>query len=319
MSKALRILSQPGRILRLAGTLLALALMVYLLGQQGWMEILDAIRQISPWRFILAFALMIISRLAVTARWHMLLRSAGMQVSYAETLRLTFAGLFASNFLPTTIGGDVIRLVGSVQHKHSPIISAASLIVDRLVGMLGMAMLLPFSFPAISTGLAQPTSILSLVASAAVPSKNWRQKLLKRARHGLEQLYTALKLWLNRPRALLISLAFSWVHMTCLFMLIQILLAGMGENMSFWLIGGLYSLVYFITLLPFSINGYGLQEFSMTMIFTNLGRAPIGAGLIIALLFRTLMMIASLPGVLSLPDILSAVREAPTQSRSIDE
>jgi uncharacterized membrane protein YbhN (UPF0104 family) len=315
MSKAVyRHLSQPSRLVRLVGTLLALALMVYLLGQQGWGEILAAIRQISPWRFALAFALMIISRLAVAARWHTLLRSADVQVTFTETLRLTFAGLFASNFLPTTVGGDVIRLVGSIQHKHNPVVSAASLVVDRLVGMLGMSMLLPFSFPAISSELSKPASaFLPFLAQTVLPKQGWTQKALSRARAGLEQLYTALKLWLSQPRALLVALAFTWVHMICLFTLIQILLAGMGESLSFWLIGGLYSLVYFITLLPFSINGYGLQEFSMTMIFTNLGRAPMGAGLIIALLFRTLMMTASLPGVLSLPDILSATRDAPTQ------
>lgn len=79
--------------------------------------------------------------------------------------------------------------------------------------------------------------------------------------------------------------------------------------MPLWLIGGLYSLVYFVTLLPVSINGYGVQEFSMTLIFSNLGRASVGSGLIVALLFRTLMMTASLPGAAFIPDILSTARE----------
>ena len=76
--------------------------------------------------------------------------------------------------------------------------------------------------------------------------------------------------------------------------------------MPLWLIGGLYSLVYFVTLIPISVNGYGLQEISMTIIFSNLGNATVSNGLTVALLFRTLMLLASLPGVLFLPDILSA-------------
>jgi uncharacterized membrane protein YbhN (UPF0104 family) len=119
----------------------------------------------------------------------------------------------------------------------------------------------------------------------------------------------ALGLWLHRPGALLLSLAFTGVHMLCLFSLIDLLLEGMGQTMPVELIGGLYSLVYFVTLLPISFNGYGVQEISMTLIFSNLGRAPQGVGLTIALLFRTLMMLASLPGALALPDILSAARE----------
>jgi hypothetical protein len=82
----------------------------------------------------------------------------------------------------------------------------------------------------------------------------------------------------------------------------------MGEGMPFWRIGGLYCLVYFVTLLPISVNGYGVQEISMTLIFSNLGHAPQDVGLTIALLFRTIMMAASLPGVLFLPDILAAAR-----------
>jgi hypothetical protein len=199
--------------------------------------------------------------------------------------------------LPTTVGGDVVRLVGSIQQKHNPVISAASLVADRLIGMLGMVMILPFSFPTLSNGIFKPSSGLPASAPfgasmAVLPKHNWGQKITHKAREGFDQLYTALKLWLSQPRALLVSLAFSWVHMICLFSLMQVLLAGMGEHLSFRLIGGLYSLVYFITLLPISINGYGVQEISMTMIFTNLGRAPVGVG--------------------TLPDILAAAKEGPT-------
>jgi hypothetical protein len=68
--------------------------------------------------------------------------------------------------------------------------------------------------------------------------------------------------------------------------------------------------VYFVTLIPISVNGYGLQEISMTLIFSNFGKASMSDGLTIAILFRTLMLLASLPGALSLPDILSTADRA---------
>lgn len=86
--------------IRLFGTLLAIVLLVYLLSQQGWEEIKAAIQQIPLWRFFAAMGLMIISRFAVAGRWHVLLRSADQKVSPWDTLRVTFAGLFATNFLP---------------------------------------------------------------------------------------------------------------------------------------------------------------------------------------------------------------------------
>ncbi len=71
------------------------------------------------------------------------------KISFRQSLRITFAGLFASNFLPTTIGGDVVRLAGAIQYELDAATSTASLVVDRLVGMAGMAMMVPFSLPSL--------------------------------------------------------------------------------------------------------------------------------------------------------------------------
>lgn len=293
-----------GGKLRLLGTLAALALLAVLLFEQGWGEILAALRQIAWWRMALALLLMIVSRLAVTARWHSLLRSGGLPVTARQTLRVNFAGLFASNFLPTTIGGDLVRMAGALQLGWDGPVSMASLIADRLVGMAGMALMVPFGLPALwSYAASAPASSL---AAPLLP------RLLQKARDVLRRLTQALALWLRQPRALFVALLWSAVHMVCLFTIIDLLLGGVGESMSFWTIGGLYSLVYFVTLIPISINGYGLQELSMTLIFSNLGHAPMNHGLTAALLFRTLMMLASLPGALSVPGILASTRRRET-------
>ena len=47
-------------------------------------------------------------------------------------------------FLPSTIGGDVVRYLGGIQLDNQKIKCAGSLIMDRLVGMFGMALVLPF-------------------------------------------------------------------------------------------------------------------------------------------------------------------------------
>lgn len=302
------------RWLRFVGSGLAAVLLIYLLRQQGWAEIAAAIRQIEPWRLLLALTLMLISRLAVSARWYVLLHSSHTRVTFPRVLRITFAGLFASNFLPTTIGGDLVRMAGALQMKFDPAISAASLIVDRVIGMIGMAMAVPFSLPVLASGGLKGAGFASpMWALSASPLRRGFEKIYQSVVHGLHRIYSAFKLWLRQPLVLALSLAFSWVHMLCLFAIIYLLLGGVGEEMPLWLIGGLYSLVYFVTLLPVSINGYGVQEFSMTLIFSNLGRASVGSGLIVALLFRTLMMTASLPGAVFIPDILSAARKTPAK------
>ena len=77
-----------------------------------------------------------------------------------------------------------------------------------------------------------------------------------------------------------------------------------GSQVPFLLIGGLYSVGYFITLIPISINGYGLQEISMTILFVKVAGVSTSHAVIMALVIRFMMMAASLPGSLFLPKII---------------
>jgi hypothetical protein len=292
--------SRRALALRAAGTLLTLGLLFYLLGRQGWREILDALGQIPVWRFELALLLTLASRLAVTARWHTLLAGVEAGVTPGQSARITFAGLFASNFLPTTIGGDVMRLAGAIHLKVDPALAAASLVVDRLVGMAGMASATPFAIPALGAIKA-----LLLPAAGVSAGGGLIQRAVALVKRLWGSLLAALQLWLKRPRSLLIALGFTWLHQLCLFGSIWLLLDGMGEPMPFLLIAGLWSLVYFITLAPISINGYGVQELSMALLYTGAGGVSDHAGLTAALLVRTLAMAASLPGALYLPGMMS--------------
>lgn len=299
--------SRRALLIRSAGTTLALALLIYLLSQQGWEEILAALRQISVSHLLFTLGLMILSRLAVVERWHILLVSSGLDISYWQTLRITFAGLFASNFLPTTIGGDVVRLAGAVQQRLDGAIAAASLIVDRLVGLAGMLLAVPFGIPGLiqadlfhnlPTGY-QPAHMFVLMMWGPI------QKILDIGK----RLLSAAGMWLRQPRSLLISLIYTWINMLCLFGILDLILADLGKPVSFWLVGGLYALVYLFTLIPISINGYGLQEVSMTFLFNQVAGVPMSSALTAALLFRTLMIATSLPGAVFIPGMLTRKTE----------
>jgi len=295
------------KIIRVAGTLIAISLLLYLFFKQGWGEILAGIRLIPTWILITTLGLTLISRLAVTARWHVLLVSAGLPISARDSLRITFAGLFATNILPTTIGGDVIRLAGAIRLKFDAAVCAASLVVDRLVGMAGMAMVLPFCLPALPeiTGAARQPAFQRLFLLTTTSHNLW-DAMVDKSRSSIQKIRQAVDLWRKNPRSLVISLAWSWIHMLSVFSILWLLFYGLGESISFWLVGGLYSLVYFFTLIPISINGYGLQEISMTFVFYQMGGISLSSSLTVALLFRTLMIIGSLPGAFFIPGMLTS-------------
>jgi uncharacterized membrane protein YbhN (UPF0104 family) len=292
--------------------------MVYLLSQQGWQEISEAIRGIQLSRFLTALLLMFASRFFVLSRWHVLLKSANVDISLAQSARITFAGLFSNNFLPSTVGGDLARLGGALQLGFDGAISAASLVADRIIGVVGMFLVLPIGLQKLflADGVIPSSNSAFLIM---VTSENWLGKMWNRGKKIARRILSALKLWLKEPKSLATSLVFTLLHMTSLFSAINILLAGMGEELPFFQVAGLWSLVYVITLLPFTINALGLQEISISYAFTQLGGVGAANSLVLALLVRTLFLITSLPGALFLSDILPGIAKARPMMKRFDD
>ncbi len=285
------------RLLQLAGTLLAVVLLFFILKDEGWDEILAAMRTVSLADLLLVAAFFGVSRVAIVARWHVLLVSADVKVRFRDTAALTFTGLFASNFLPTTIGGDVVRLAGAMQMGLDRAVCLASLAADRLIGMFGMSMAAPL-------GLAYSWSTLFGSSSAAAITL---PAFLRRPLDFAKRTMGAFSIWLKKPVSLLLALVFTWVHMLCLFAGIYVFVRDLSAPVSFWMIAGLWSLTYFVTLIPISINGYGVQELSFTFLMSNVAGLSAAASLTIAILVRAYFLIFSLPGAALIPSTLAAM------------
>jgi uncharacterized membrane protein YbhN (UPF0104 family) len=283
-------------LLRIIGTILAVVLIFVLMREEGWDDVVRALREISLAHLALAVLLVLVSRFFVAARWYILLRSGRVSISAGQVLALTFTGLFSNNFLPTTIGGDVVRLAGAMRLGFDRAVCLASIAADRLIGMLGMAFAVPFGLvPAlqgIGGGGLQSVTVAALFQRGVA--------------FGRKTLQT-FSIWLGQPMALLGSLGCTWGHMVCTFATMYILISDLGPPVSFWLIAGLWSLSYFVTLLPISINGYGVQEFSLTFLFSTVAGLTTATSLTVALVIRALYVAVSLVGAIYMPGILAAV------------
>jgi glycosyltransferase 2 family protein len=282
-------------IARSLGSFLAVILLALLLKEESGEEIISAVKRISIWYFLAGMLAMLISRLFVVSRWHVLLRSAGIDISFWRTAMLTFTGLFGNNFLPTTIGGDVVRLAGAMQLGYDRAICLASMVADRLIGMAGMLVTLPFGLiPVLSLGKAglQTFSIGTLFQDGL---------------DFVKRTFGTFAIWFKRPLALGVSFISTFGNMAFIFLAVFLLVTGMGRHVSYWLIAGLWSLTYFVTLVPISVNGYGVQELSLTFLLSALGGLTHSESLTIAVLIRVLFIITSLPGAFFLPSILAAM------------
>ena len=284
-------------IARVLGSILALALVIVLLEEEGDGQLFSALRRVSSGYFLAAVAALFISRLFAASRWHVLLKSAGVKISFLRSIMLTFTGNFSSNFLPTTIGGDVVRLTGAMQLGYDRAICIASLVADRLIGLAGMSMALPLGLtPVFTLGNGVPQSI-------AVSA------LVQKGVDFTKRTFESFSIWLKKPLALSGSLLATFGNMAFIYLAVYLLLLGIDHQVSYWLVAGLYTLTYFVTLVPISINGLGVQELSMTFLLIQLGGLSSSESATIALLTRVLFIVTSLPGAFFLPSILAAMNE----------
>jgi len=285
------------RLIQLVGTILAIVLLGLLLRQDGWGEILAATRKIQLIDLFWGLLLFLISRLATIGRWHVLLKSGGVDIHFKDSASLSFTGLFASNFLPTTIGGDVLRLAGAMKMGFDRAVCLASIAADRLIGMVGMIMVAPL-------GLVYSWSVLQ-----SNPLNLSALACLQKPFAFVQRTFSVFSIWLKKPGSLLLSLGFTWLHMICWFGAIYLFLDDLGNHVSFWMIAGLWSLTYFISLIPISISGYGLQELSFTFLFSHVAGVTPAISLTVSVLVRAFQIIASLPGALFMPSAMAAMTE----------
>jgi hypothetical protein len=283
-------------------TVFAILLVLYLLSREDWDEITRNIRGLLGWPLFFSVLFLLASRLFVSLRWHQLLSSGGNAVPFTETIKLTFAGLFANNFLPSTVGGDVVRLAGGIKLGLGGSFTTATLIADRVLGTIGMFFFAPLGaiqiLPALSTGGLASASVFS----GKMASKIWSSMIDIWGR-----VRAALSLWIRKPGVLIRAELLNIFHLCCVFAAVWMLLRSADESISYWLVAGLWSFVYFITLIPITVNGLGLQEVSITFVLVQWGGIEDAHALVVALVFRLLFMLVSLPGALFIgefvPDI----------------
>ena len=288
-------------VIRVLGSILALALLIVLLEEEGDGKLFSALRRVSIGYFLAAVVALSISRLFAAGRWHILLKSAGVEIPFLRSIMLTFTGNFSSNFLPTTIGGDVARLAGAMQLGYDRAVCVASLVADRLIGLAGMSLALPLGLiPVLSLG----NGVSQSVALSA---------LFQKGMDFAKRTFESFSIWLKKPLALSGSMLATFGNMVFIYLAVYLLLLGIDHHVSYWLVAGLYTLTYFVTLVPISINGLGVQELSMTFLLTQLGGLSPSESATVALLTRLLFIITSLPGAFFLPSILAAMNEKKSQ------
>ena len=101
-------------------------------------ELWRLIRGASPLWVAAALGLYVVMLIVSTWRWQLLLRAQHVHVPFGALLNSFFVAIFANNFLPSNIGGDVFRIRDTAKPAGSRTLAAAVVLFDRGIGVMGL-------------------------------------------------------------------------------------------------------------------------------------------------------------------------------------
>src|SRR3954451_11530365 len=97
-------------------------------------------RQASPAWLVMALVLYLAMVLSSAVRWGVLLRAQHVQLPFGFLTQSFLVATFFNNFLPSNIGGDVIRIADTAPLAGSKTLAATVVLIDRGIGLLGLAL-----------------------------------------------------------------------------------------------------------------------------------------------------------------------------------
>jgi len=122
----------------------SLALMVVIFHQIDFSEFIGLVKGADVFYLALAVGLVIGGLIVGAYRWQRLLIVQGVSVPLPRLISSYFVGLFFNNFLPTGMGGDVVRIYDVAKYSRQPSASAASVIAERALGSFAQGLIALF-------------------------------------------------------------------------------------------------------------------------------------------------------------------------------
>lgn len=132
-------------ILRTAISLGFLGLLFYLM-RGSLPEIFRLLRNINRPICLGATLLFLSTSLILAKRLEMIFRACQAPIKFREGLHLTFLGYFFNNFLPTSMGGDLVKILCASRITGQPVRAASAVLMDRIMGLFVFIVLPAFCF-----------------------------------------------------------------------------------------------------------------------------------------------------------------------------
>jgi glycosyltransferase 2 family protein len=280
------------RRLRVALTLLVTGLCVaYLVWKIDLGRTVRVIADADPWYLALAVVLMIVTIIPMAWRWQLLLRAKGVDDTLSWLTRAYFVSYAAGQVLPTSVGGDAVRIFETARrHPGRGDTAAATVLLERAIGGAGTLVLAGVGF-LLAIGHYDVGAYLWVEGIFVVATIVFGFLLFSRRARPLLRLGKPL-LALVRVDQLVsrvyVAMHSYRDHVGVLFAVFWVTLAVQALRvLAVWLSGKAVGidlpprpyyvmgpLLFLVMLIPFTINGFAVRESFFVSFLGNLGVDP---------------------------------------------
>ena len=274
-----------------------------------------SLSNLQPGAFFLALGLLGLGLVLSALRWKILLAAAGVRLGLARAAHLYFVGYFFNALLPTSVGGDVLR-VWALKGTAPLAVVAGSVLVERILGFGCLLLLgLAGSFAAQAAaparpGLALATALYFVVLWAILRGRIPQRQgsgILARILAALTRVRGEIQSYGPHGKAIAAGVLLSLAWQAILIAVNATLSRGMGGTAPTTSLLVLVPVVQALTMIPISLGGLGIREMGYEFFFrawglnpaegVALGFAWLGASMVFALLGGALALFRPLPRV----------------------
>jgi hypothetical protein len=247
-------------------------------------------------------------------RWGLLLRAQHVQLPFRRLTSSFLVATFFNNFLPSNIGGDVVRVADTAPAAGSKTLATTIVLVDRGIGLLGLVFVAAlgasagtrfspgtggvapgvlwagFGVAAIvaTPALLMPQGFMRLLHPLRVVHPEWVGKRLNRMTDALSRLR-------ETPTALVGCFAGAIAVQAVLVGFYAAIAYSMRIPISIAELAVIIPISFIVQMLPVSLNGFGVREATFGFYFARLG-LPLESALLVSFVGAAVIMLFSLSG-----------------------
>jgi uncharacterized membrane protein YbhN (UPF0104 family) len=273
-----------------------------------------AARASIPW-LVVALGVYTLSMTASTWRWQVLLKAQNVPLRHRTLLESLLVASFFNNFLPSNIGGDVIRIRDTAGPARSKTLATTVVLVDRGLGLMGLVLISALGATMLggmrghapspiwpswlwagfvigaavtAPALYSPAGLGRVLQPLTVVHPQW-------VGDRIVALTSALGRFRQRPGALASCFGGAIVVQGLLVLFYMAVVHALQIAVSPWDLAVIVPLSFVVQMLPVSVNGFGVREATFSFYFTRLG-LPIESAILLSLVATALTMLFSLSG-----------------------